>query len=463
MRRSKSRPRTICTGSARRRTSTRCSSCRTAACASSCRDCRAAARVGHGRAPVSARPRQGGRRYRARGRSTRDRRAAAEHQNQFPARRLAVAAAVRRSAGAGDEHHRAGPARRLHRVEPGDAQHGRQTGSARNGRRARAPRPAEPAAHQGSRSARAWLEDSVAGAVGGREEPARVLPARADEGDSERARRRGRSDQGNRRAARKDRGRGHARGREEGSQARARSPVEDAGRGGRVHRVAHLCRLAHRAALVEAHRRSDRSGAHEGGARRRSLGAREGQRPHSRIPRGAQAQPDDEGTDPVLRRTSGSRQDVAREVDRQLARSQVRSRVARRHARRGGDPRASPHLHRRAAGPGHSGAAPRRVEEPGVHPRRDRQARLRFPRRPELGAARGARSGAEQHVPRSLPRRAVRSVGGPVRDDGERARHDSAAAARQNGSARAARLYRRREAQDRDRSISSRSRSPITA
>ena len=64
-----------------------------------------------------------GRRYGARGRSARDRRAAAEHQNQLSARRLAVAAAVRRSAGARDEHHRAGTARRLHRVEPGHAQH----------------------------------------------------------------------------------------------------------------------------------------------------------------------------------------------------------------------------------------------------------------------------------------------------------------------------------------------------
>ena len=67
----------------------------------------AAARVGHGHAAVSARARDGGRGQRARGRSPRDRRAAAEHQDQLPARRLAVAAAVRRPAGAGDEHHRA--------------------------------------------------------------------------------------------------------------------------------------------------------------------------------------------------------------------------------------------------------------------------------------------------------------------------------------------------------------------
>ena len=93
----------------------------------------------------------------------------------------------------------------------------------------------------------------------------------------------------------------------------------------------------------------------------------------------------------------GRRQDVAGAIDRQLDRPQVRPRLARRHARRGGDPRPPPHLHRRAAGTGHPGAAPRRVEEPGLHPRRDRQARVRFPRRPGVGAARGPRSRAEQH------------------------------------------------------------------
>src|SRR5579862_5706528 len=39
-------------------------------------------------------------------------------------------------------------------------------------------------------SARAGIEDPVAGAIGGRQEPTRVLSARADEGHSERARRR---------------------------------------------------------------------------------------------------------------------------------------------------------------------------------------------------------------------------------------------------------------------------------
>ena len=71
---------------------------------------------------------------------------------------------------------------------------------------------------------------------------------------------------------------------------------------------------------------------------------------------------------------------------------------------------------------------------------------------PSLGAARGARSGAEQHVPRSLSRRAVRSVGGAVHHDRQRARSDSAAAPGPHGSARDRRLHRGREAADRHRS-----------
>ena len=51
----------------------------------------------------------------------------AQHQDQLPAGRVAVAAAVRRSADARDEHHRAGPARRLHRLEPDDHQHRRSS------------------------------------------------------------------------------------------------------------------------------------------------------------------------------------------------------------------------------------------------------------------------------------------------------------------------------------------------
>ena len=122
----------------------------------------------------------------------------AQHQEQLPAGRVAVAAAVRRPADARREHHRARPARRLHRLEPDDDQHAGQAGGARDARHPRADGHAEPDPDQGARGARARIEDPVAGAVRGRQEPARVLPARADEGDPEGARRRRRPDQGDR-------------------------------------------------------------------------------------------------------------------------------------------------------------------------------------------------------------------------------------------------------------------------
>ena len=73
--------------------------------------------------------------------------------------------------------------------------------------------------------------------------------------------------------------------------ARARSPVEDAGGRGRVHRVAHLPRLAGGAALGEADRGDHRPQADEGRPRRRPLRPGQGQGPHPRVPRGAQAEP----------------------------------------------------------------------------------------------------------------------------------------------------------------------------
>jgi ATP-dependent Lon protease len=86
---------------------------------------------------------------------------------------------------------------------------------------------------------------------------------------------------------------------------------------------------------------------------RRPLRPREGQEAHPRVPRGAQAQERHEGTDPVLRRPSRRRQDVARPEHRQGHRPQVRPPEPGRRARRGRDPRPPAHLRRRAAGPLH--------------------------------------------------------------------------------------------------------------
>ena len=61
---------------------------------------------------------------------------------------------------------------------------------------------------------------------------------------------------------------------------------------------------------------------------------------------------------------------------------------------------------------------------------------------PGVGAAGGARSGAELQLPRQLPRRAVRFVEGAVHHHGEPARSGCRAAARPHGDHRAAGLHR---------------------
>ena len=88
-------------------------------------------------------------------------------------------------------------------------------------------------------------------------------------------------------------------------------------------------------------------------------------------------------------------QSIARAMDRKFVRVSPR-----RRARRGGDPRPSPDLYRRAARQHHSGDPQGRHAQLRDDARRDRQARRRHPRRSLRGAARSARSGAEQHVPR---------------------------------------------------------------
>ncbi len=101
-------------------------------------------------------------------------------------------------------------------------------------------------------------------------------------------------------------------------------------------------------------------------------------------------------------------------------------------------------------GPHRPGHPAGRRQQPGVHARRGGQDRGRLPRRPELGAPRGARPRAEQHVPRPLPRRAVRPLERDVHLHREPHRHDPARVPRPHGGHPALRLHRRREARDRE-------------
>ena len=193
------------------------------------------------------------------------------------------------------------------------------------------------------------------------------------------------------------------------------------------------------------------------------LRAREDQGAHPRVPRRPRAGQEAEGDDPHLLRPSRSRQDVARQVDRPRDEPPVRAAVARRRARRSGDPRPSPHLHRRVPRPDHPDDEEGRDDEPGVPARRSRQDVDGLPRRSVGGAPRGPRSRAEPHLPRSLPRRRVRPVERDVHLHGERAAHDPAGAARPHGSAPARRLHRDREGRRSRRSSSRRRRSRTSA
>ncbi len=104
----------------------------------------------------------------------------------------------------------------------------------------------------------------------------------------------------------------------------------------------------------------------------------------------ARTQARHEGADPLLRRTSGRRQNLARPLHRARPGTQVPARLAGRHARRGRDSRTPPHLHRSLARPDHPEHSPRRNQRPGDHARRGRQAWTRLPRRSGVGAARNA-------------------------------------------------------------------------
>ena len=82
-----------------------------------------------------------------------------------------------------------------------------------------------------------------------------------------------------------------------------------------------------------------------------------------------------QGSDTLLRRPTGSWQDIARSVYRTRARPKFRAHLARRGTRRSGDSRSSAHLRRRVAGTHRSGNQTSGLEQSGFHARRDRQSR----------------------------------------------------------------------------------------
>ena len=332
--------------------------------------------------------------------------------------------------------------RRLHRRQPAHPQHRPEAGVPRDVRRPRAARARQQGPDQGPRGARGRQQDPEPGQERAPEEPARVLPPRADEGDPEGARRQRRPAARELRAAREDRGGGDDRGGEEGGPPGAGAPVAHVPGRGRVHGHANLPRLGGLAALEQAERGRDRPREGEGGPRQRPLRPGEGQGPHPRVPRRPEDEARHQGTDPVLRGPSGRRQDEPRQVHRVGAGTQVPPPQPGRHARRGGDPRSPAHLHRRPARPDHPGAPPRGEQEPGDHPRRGGQDRGRLPGRPLVGAAGGARPGAEQQLQGPLHRPALRPLGGAVHHDRQHPRHGAARPARPHGGDPAGRLHR---------------------
>ena len=97
-------------------------------------------------------------------------------------------------------------------------------------------------------------------------------------------------------------------------------------------RRAQLSRLAAVDSVGQALQGQEGPQARAGGARRRSLRPRQGQGAHRRVSRRAAARQQAHGPDPVPRRPSRRRQDLARQVDRQGDRPRVRAHVARRRA-----------------------------------------------------------------------------------------------------------------------------------
>ena len=178
------------------------------------------------------------------------------------------------------------------------------------------------------------------------EEPARVLPERAGQGDPEGTRRRRRRRRP-RRARKEDQGRASM-----SKEARKKAESE-------LKKLKLMSPMSAEATVVRNYidtlvnlpwakktKVKHDLGVRRGRAQRRPLRPGEGQGPHPRIPCGAAARGQGQGADPVPGGPPGRGQDLARPERGARHRAQVRAHGAGRHARRGRDPRPPPHLHR---------------------------------------------------------------------------------------------------------------------
>ena len=167
----------------------------------------------------------------------------------------ADARAARGGHRAGRSHHRARPPRRSHRREPRRAGRG-EAGGPRDGRPQGAHEACSSCSRASSRSSRSRTRSTpqVKGEMG--EEPARVRPAPAAQGDQGRARRDGRARRTSSTSFDEQHREGQPAGRgREGRAASSSSACKTMQAGvGRVHGRAHLPRLDRRAAVVEVDR-----------------------------------------------------------------------------------------------------------------------------------------------------------------------------------------------------------------
>ena len=284
------------------------------------------------------------------------------------------------------------------------------------------------------------------------EDPARVLPAPAAQGDQGRARRDGRGGGGARRAAgAAEEGRPAARG-GEGRATRSSTGCKTIPAASSEYTVARTY-LDWIADLPWSKQSEDNLDIENARAdpRRRPLRPREGEEAHPRVPRGAQAEE-------RHARARSSASSGRRASARRRSASRSRGRIGRKFVRLslgGVRDEAEIRGHRRT----YVGALPGRIiqsmkkagtKNPVMMLDEIDKLGADFRGDPVGGAARGARPGAEQHVRRPLPRRAVRPVEGACSSPPRTSSIPiPGAAPRPHGDHRAPRLHLRGEAADR--------------